>query len=85
MADDGPGIPEELRDRIFEPFVTDKEQGAGLGLAIVEKVVEANGGRVELAWDGEDRLGSGAEFRVYFPSSHELPPSPRLPETDLQA
>ncbi len=85
VADDGPGIPEDLRDRIFEPFVTDKEQGAGLGLAIVEKVVEANGGRVELAWDGEDRLGSGAEFRVYFPSSHELPPSPRLPETDLQA
>jgi signal transduction histidine kinase len=75
ITDDGPGVPEELRNRIFEPFVTDKEQGAGLGLAIVRKVVEANGGRVELVDpDSKDHVGEGAEFRVYFKSSDELPP-----------
>ena len=77
VADDGPGIPKELRDRIFEPFVSDKEQGAGLGLAIVKKLVTANGGRVTLftadgATDG-DSLGTGAEFRVYFSGSEDFP------------
>lgn len=72
VRDDGPGIPPELEDRIFEPFVTDKEQGAGLGLAIVKRVVEANGGRVELT-TGERASGVGAEFRVYFQGGDEYP------------
>jgi signal transduction histidine kinase len=66
VSDNGPGVPEALRDRIFEPFVTDKEKGAGLGLAIVKKVAEANGGRVELARSGETDGGRGSEFRIYF-------------------
>jgi signal transduction histidine kinase len=82
VQDDGPGVAPELRERIFEPFVTDKEQGAGLGLAIVQRILEINDGRIELAdpaEPGEDphpgRLGgSGAEFRVYFPGSDDLPP-----------
>lgn len=82
VSDDGPGVPEDSRERIFEPFVSHKEQGAGLGLAIVQKVVEANDGRVELAVPDDDQLGNGAEFRVYFKSSHELPPPARLPEAD---
>lgn len=73
VRDNGPGVPPELEDRIFEPFVTDKEQGAGLGLAIVRRVVEANGGRVELT-TGERASGVGAEFRVYFRGGEELPP-----------
>lgn len=72
VRDDGPGVPQDLRERIFEPFVTQKEQGAGLGLAIVRRVVEANGGRVELAEDGERSIGRGAEFRVYFGGSEEF-------------
>jgi len=68
VRDDGPGVPEDLRDRLFEPFVTDKEQGAGLGLAIVKKLAEANGGQVE--WDPEGAVpGGGAEFRVYLESA----------------
>lgn len=85
VMDDGPGVPQELRERIFEPFVTDKEQGAGLGLAIVQRVMETNGGRVELvARDGErdpdpypvELGGAGAEFRVYFTGSDDLPAEP---------
>ena len=73
VRDDGPGIPEELRDRIFEPFISHKEQGAGLGLAIVQKLVAANGGRVTLYTGDGHSLGSGAEFRVYFNGSEDLP------------
>lgn len=75
VCDDGPGVPEDLRGRIFDPFVTDKEQGAGLGLAIVRKIAEANGGRVELYRTGETNGGRGSEFRIYFGSLDD-PPSP---------
>jgi len=77
IRDNGPGIPTELRDRIFEPFVGDKEQGAGLGLAIVRKLVEANHGRVELVPPEEEAetesVGIGAEFHVYFGGLEDLP------------
>ena len=75
VRDNGPGIPPELRDRIFEPFVGDKAQGAGLGLAIVKEMVEANHGRVELAsgTDGALETGVGAEFHVYLSGPEDLP------------
>jgi signal transduction histidine kinase len=73
VRDDGPGVPEDLREKIFEPFVSQKEKGAGLGLAIVERVAMANGGRVELMPRDETNVGWGAEFRVYFNGSEELP------------
>jgi signal transduction histidine kinase len=66
VADDGPGVAPAARERIFDPFVTDKEQGAGLGLAIVKKVAEAHGGRVEVTSARESGVGTGAEFRIYF-------------------
>ncbi len=72
VADDGPGVPLEMRDRIFEPFTTDKEQGAGLGLAIVRKVADAHGGRVEVGDATESGLGRGAEFRVYLPGFEDF-------------
>ncbi len=81
VKDDGPGVEREVRDRIFEPFVTDKEQGAGLGLAIVKRLLETGGGRIVLvdpdAPPDVDQapgpVGKGAEFRVYFQSSDDLP------------
>lgn len=77
IRDNGPGVPAELRGRIFEPFVGDKEQGAGLGLAIVRKLVEANHGRVELVEPREEAdsetVGNGAEFHVYLGGLEDLP------------
>lgn len=57
VADDGPGVPEAIRERIFEPFFTTRVDGAGLGLAIVRRLADANDGRVELeAAPGETRF-----------------------------
>ena len=72
IRDDGPGVPAELRERIFEPFVTDKEKGAGLGLAIVKGIVDSNGARIQLT-EQEKTVGEGAEFRVYFRGPEDLP------------
>ncbi len=76
VRDDGPGVAPDLRERIFEPFVGDKAQGAGLGLAIVKQLVEANGGRVVLAepaGNGRGESGEGAEFHLYLKSPDSLP------------
>ena len=72
VRDNGPGIPESMRTRIFEPFVTSKERGAGLGLAIVAGVARAHDGRVELASE-DGTVGNGAEFRLYLPGSEVSP------------
>jgi signal transduction histidine kinase len=64
VHDSGVGIPEPLRDRVFEPFVTTKRQGTGLGLAIVRAIVQAHGGQVRLETPQE----RGAAFRVTLPA-----------------
>ena len=48
VADTGGGIPQEQINRIFEPFYTTKKKGSGLGLMIVQRIVRAHGGRIEL-------------------------------------
>ncbi len=63
VADTGSGMSAEVMGRLFEPFFTTREKGAGLGLAIVQKVVEENGGRVEV----ENEPGVGTVFRVVVP------------------
>jgi two-component system sensor histidine kinase PilS (NtrC family) len=64
VKDDGPGIPEELRDRLFEPFVTGRAGGTGLGLAIVQRAVEAHRGMVLL----DTAPGRGTTFTIFFPA-----------------
>jgi signal transduction histidine kinase len=64
VEDTGPGIPEEIRSRIFDPFVTHgKPGGSGLGLAVVKKVVADHGGSVAV----EKSDGGGACFRIRLP------------------
>ena len=63
ISDTGEGIPEEIMDRIFEPFFSTKEEGIGLGLSIVERIVKEHKGRIEV----ESSPGKGATFRVYLP------------------
>ncbi len=64
VADDGPGVPRELRDRIFNAFFTTKPQGSGLGLAIVRKVVDAHDGRIDIQTGAH-----GTCFQVTLPVS----------------
>jgi two-component system sensor histidine kinase KdpD len=65
VVDQGPGIPEQERARIFEPFYRRKDanQGFGLGLAIAKGFIEANGGEVAV----ESVPGQGSTFVVSFP------------------
>ena len=78
VADHGPGIPEEDRDRIFDRFVQlerpdrRSQEGSGLGLAIVKSLVDSMGGRIRVT----ETPGGGATFRVSFraPSSFDLHP-----------
>ncbi len=64
VTDEGCGIPEELHDRVFDPFYTTKFAGRGLGLAATLGIVHGHGGAVHLA----SRPGEGASFRLYFPA-----------------
>jgi signal transduction histidine kinase len=63
VADSGQGLPAQLGQRIFEPFVSTKETGIGLGLSICKRIVEAHGGEIAAA----DRPGGGAVFTVLLP------------------
>ncbi len=66
VADSGPGFPPELKDRAFEPFVTTRKEGAGLGLAIVQRIVEEHGGRVWIQAGPEGR-GTVAALALPLP------------------
>jgi signal transduction histidine kinase len=75
VADEGPGIPDEIRDRLFEPFVTKgKKQGTGLGLAVARRFVEDHEGTLRLLPDGP-----GARFllRLPLPGSDAAARKPR--------
>ncbi len=76
VGDTGGGIPQEQLNRIFEPFYTTKKKGSGLGLMIVQRIVRAHNGRIEL----ESHIGRGTTFRLWLPL-HER--KPRLLEAPL--
>ncbi|MGA9356219.1 MAG: ATP-binding protein [Terriglobales bacterium] len=63
LADTGPGIPDKLREEIFNPFVTTKKTGVGLGLSIVSKIIDGHGGSIHV----ENSAQGGAVFTLFFP------------------
>src|SRR5207248_9233376 len=67
LHDTGPGVSPEMRDQIFNPFVTTKKTGVGLGLSIVSKIVDEHHGIVRL----ENSSGNGACFVIFFPAGEE--------------
>src|SRR5438874_1066279 len=60
IADHGPGVPDELRQQVFEPYFTTKQDGTGLGLALVRQTIEAHNGTITVA----DTPGGGATFSI---------------------
>jgi two-component system sensor kinase FixL len=69
VADSGPGVPAEVRSRLFQPFLTTKPNGMGIGLSVCRTIIEAHGGRLWI----EDAPREGAVFRFTLQAS-DLPP-----------
>jgi signal transduction histidine kinase len=72
IEDSGPGVAAELREQIFNPFVTSKKTGVGLGLSIVAKIVDDHRGTIQL----QSEAGQGARFLVFLPATPEVGPGP---------
>lgn len=70
VADTGGGIPQETMNRLFKPFHTTKKKGTGLGLMIVQRIIHAHHGRIDV----ESHLGRGTRFQIWLPG----PPQVRL-------
>jgi signal transduction histidine kinase len=68
VTDNGPGIPLDIAERVFDPFYTTKPQGSGLGLAIVRKIVDAHDGRIDL----RTAPGEGTTIRVTLPVTGDI-------------
>lgn len=73
ISDSGPGVPEKIREKIFEPFYTTRGQGTGIGLAFSRRVMDSVGGRIDV---GRGTLG-GAEFLIRIPAGDRRK-SPRV-------
>jgi len=74
IEDTGPGIPPDLREQIFNPFVTTKKSGVGLGLSIVSKIIDGHHGTIRI--EGSDdsaggASGSGARFVIFLPAASD--------------
>ena len=68
LTDNGPGIPESIREKVLQPFYTSKEEGTGLGLSIAQRIVENHGGKLEL----ESKEGEGTTFIIILPLEEKI-------------
>jgi len=69
VIDNGPGVPDDLVPHLFDPFITTKTNGSGLGLALVAKIIGGHGGIVEC-----DQQNNRTIFRVLMPASRNVTP-----------
>ena len=69
VVDTGPGIPEDIRDRLFEPLFSTRGFGVGLGLVIVKDIMEEHGGGVEV----ESEVGKGTAVVLWLPVEKQMP------------
>lgn len=65
VSDSGPGIPDEIKDKIFDPYITTSRKGTGLGLAITKNIVTAHHGNIQV-----ESYPGGSVFKVYLPASN---------------
>lgn len=72
VTDTGPGVPDDKKAQIFQPFVSTKDTGMGLGLAVSRRIVESHGGALVVT----DNPGGGARFTICLPPSHSGIASP---------
>ncbi len=68
FIDTGRGIPPADLERIFNPFFTTRKEGTGLGLAITHRIIQGNGGRIDVT----SRPGAGTTFTVFLPLSEDV-------------
>jgi len=81
LSDTGPGVPQELVEEIFNPFVTTKKTGVGLGLSIVSKIVDGHQGFIHV----ENGAQGGAVFTLFFPLSEAVVKDEHWPWSDGRA
>lgn len=79
VDDEGSGIPDDVRSRIFDPFFSTKGEGTGLGLAITRQIVEAHGGSISV----EKREGGGTSFRLLLPIAPQRNSGPQSLRTSV--
>jgi len=84
IADNGPGVPQEIVDRVFDPYFTTKREGSGLGLATTYAIMKRHGGLISV----RSAVGEGATFVCYVPAAQkvqEVPPESRPAEPPAAA
>jgi signal transduction histidine kinase len=74
IEDTGPGVSKEFREQIFNPFVTTKKTGVGLGLSIVSRIIDGHHGTIRVESGGDEGTQSGARFIIFFPTDEDLVP-----------
>jgi PAS domain S-box-containing protein len=79
IKDDGPGIPKEYLDKIFDPYFTTKEKGSGLGLASTFSIIKKHNGHICV----ESEVGTGTAFYIYLPASPQKIPQERKRDNDV--